>query len=136
MMFADHVLGITNPWRDLFRVDRKNISGAWDYVKENKDYPWYLLKRPFLGEAADPQKLLAGEGKVLRINGRKVAACRDGNGEVTLLSAICPHLGCVVAWNAAEKTWDCPCHGSRFTASGKVIGGPAESDLETIEERD
>jgi glycine/D-amino acid oxidase-like deaminating enzyme/nitrite reductase/ring-hydroxylating ferredoxin subunit len=133
MMFADHVRGIKNPWKELFRIDRKHISGAWDYLKENKDYPWYLLKRPFLGTADDPAQVLAGEGKVLRHEHKKVAAYRDDKGKLTLLSAICPHMGCVVAWNPAEKSWDCPCHGSRFTATGEVFAGPAESGLSQAE---
>ncbi|HYF36737.1 MAG TPA: FAD-dependent oxidoreductase [Prosthecobacter sp.] len=132
MMFADRVKGIANPWRDLFHVDRKHLSGAWDYLKENKDYPWYLLKRPFIGASNDPSQVLTGEGKILRHDHQKVAAYRDEDGKLTLLSAICPHMGCVVNWNAADKSWDCPCHGSRFTAKGKVIAGPAESPLKPV----
>ncbi|MGE3706147.1 MAG: Rieske 2Fe-2S domain-containing protein, partial [Vicinamibacterales bacterium] len=64
--------------------------------------------------------------------GRQVAASRDGRGDTTLLSPVCTHLGCQVAWNRAEQTWDCPCHGSRFRASGEVLAGPAESPLERV----
>jgi Rieske Fe-S protein len=70
---------------------------------------------------------------VLERNGSKVAAYRDRAGAVTLRSATCTHMGCIVAWNPAEKTWDCPCHGSRFTPDGKVISGPAESPLAEVD---
>jgi Rieske Fe-S protein len=76
-----------------------------------------------------------GEGKVLRINGEWVACSRDEKGRTTSVSATCTHMGCLVHWNGAEKTWDCPCHGSRFDAKGKVLGGPAETPLEPVSTR-
>ena len=76
------------------------------------------------------------QGKILRLNGRKVAAYRDAHGKVSLCSPVCTHLKCIVAWNPAEKTWDCPCHGSRFAATGEVIAGPAEEPLERISNGD
>ena len=66
-------------------------------------------------------------------DGAKVAAYRDDNGATVLRSAICTHMGCVVGWNDAERTWDCPCHGSRFKPTGEVISGPAEAPLAEIE---
>ncbi|WP_146848394.1 FAD-dependent oxidoreductase [Brevifollis gellanilyticus] len=132
MMFADHVQGVANPWTDLFRIDRKELSSTWDYLKENKDYPFYLAKSMFAGEKRQPDELAKGEGAVLKHQGKKVAASRDQEGKLTVLSAICPHLGCVVAWNQADGTWDCPCHGSRFTTHGKVMAGPAESPLKPV----
>jgi len=85
---------------------------------------------PVDGESLDALK--PGEGKTLRIDGKKVAASRDKNGKVTLLSPVCTHLKCIVRWNAADRMWDCPCHGSRFTSDGKVLAGPAESLLRKI----
>ena len=80
---------------------------------------------------------LAGDQLSLKFtrerNGEKVAAYRDPSGAVTLRSAICTHMGCVVGWNAAERTWDCPCHGSRFKPTGDVISGPAETPLPKVE---
>lgn len=132
MMFAGHVQGIENPWADLFSVERKELSSSWDYLKENKDYPFYMAKALFMGGRRDPQDLASGEGAILRMNGKKVAASKDDEGRLTLLSAICPHMGCVVGWNNADRTWDCPCHGSRFTATGAVMAGPAESPLKPL----
>ena len=74
-----------------------------------------------------------GEGKLLTINDEKVAAYRDEEGTVNAVSAVCTHLACIVSWNNAEKSWDCACHGSRFSCDGKVIKGPAVKDLEKIQ---
>jgi Rieske Fe-S protein len=80
-------------------------------------------------EAGSLREVPAGEGRILRMSRRKVAAYRDAGGRIQLCSAICTHLQCVVAWNSAEETWDCPCHGSRFHPDGRVISGPAEEAL-------
>jgi Rieske Fe-S protein len=131
-MVRDAILGLTNPWRDLFSVERKKLSALWDYLKENKDYPYYLIKqRLSSAEGASMDDVGREQGKILRIDGKKVAVYRDGSGQVTKLSPVCTHMGCIVAWNPAEKTWDCPCHGSRFHPTGDVFAGPAEEGLES-----
>ena len=71
-------------------------------------------------------------GLIVERNGKKVAVYRDSAGGFTVRSATCTHMGCLVRWNPSEKTWDCPCHGSRFALDGKVISGPAESPLSEI----
>jgi Rieske Fe-S protein len=78
----------------------------------------------------DVSDLTAGEGAIVSIKGETVAAYRDEEGVVHLLSPACTHLGCTVSWNPAEQSWDCPCHGSRFSRDGTVIHGPAVQDLE------
>jgi Rieske Fe-S protein len=75
-----------------------------------------------------------GSGRVLDLKGKNVAVYRDPSGKTTRRSAVCTHLGCLVAWNDAERTWDCPCHGSRFEPTGAVIAGPAESPLAEVDE--
>ena len=131
IMARDHVLGLRNPWEDLFSVERKEFSSLWNYLKENKDYPYYLAKSQIAATAVHSLDALGcGEGKILRLDGKMLAAWRDEHGVLTTLCPVCPHLGCTVAWNGAEKTWDCPCHGSRFTATGQVFAGPAEKSLE------
>jgi glycine/D-amino acid oxidase-like deaminating enzyme/nitrite reductase/ring-hydroxylating ferredoxin subunit len=134
MMAADAVLGRANPWIDLFDPGRKKIRGAlWDYVTENKDYPYYLVRDRFAGaEGRSLRALKRGEGKILDLHGKRVAAFRDANGATSARSAVCTHMGCEVGWNEAEQTWDCPCHGSRFKPDGSVIAGPAESPLGEI----
>jgi Rieske Fe-S protein len=78
----------------------------------------------------NPQKLQPGEGKLGTQGLDKIAAYREESGDLHQVSAVCPHLGCIVAWNAAEKSWDCPCHGSRFDVDGKILHGPAVKPLE------
>jgi glycine/D-amino acid oxidase-like deaminating enzyme/nitrite reductase/ring-hydroxylating ferredoxin subunit len=135
VMVAEAILERRSPWADLFDPSRKALGRSlWDYVKENADYPYYLIRSRFAGaESRSLRAVPRGQGRVVAHKGQKAAAYRDHDGVVTVRSAICPHLGCVVAWNPAESTWDCPCHGSRFTAKGAVISGPAEAPLPEIE---
>jgi Rieske Fe-S protein len=131
------VLGRINPWSSLFDPGRKTVRGGlWSYVTENKDYPYYLL-RDWLGgaEGKSLRGLKRGQGKILNLDGQKVAAYRDDHGEVSLCSPVCTHLRCIVGWNEAERTWDCPCHGSRFKPTGEVLAGPAEEPLKKLAAR-
>lgn len=134
MMISDAILGRPNPWAELFDPGRKALTrGLWDYLKENIDYPYYMIRDRFAGaEAQSLRAVKRGQGKVIERNGAKVAAYRDKAGHVTLCSAICTHMGCTVGWNPAEGTWDCPCHGSRFKPTGAVISGPAEAPLSPV----
>jgi glycine/D-amino acid oxidase-like deaminating enzyme/nitrite reductase/ring-hydroxylating ferredoxin subunit len=130
MMAVDSILGRTSPWKRLFDPHRKKLSATWDYLKENKDFPVCLVRDHLAKpQARSLRDVAPGEGKVVELNGKKVAAYRDAQGRVTTCSAICTHLQCVVGWNAAECTWDCPCHGSRFHPDGRVLSGPAEEPL-------
>jgi Rieske Fe-S protein len=131
MMAAERLLGRANPWSELFDTDRKKIRGGlWNYLRENKDYPYYLVRDRVAGaEGKSLRAVPRGAGRVLELNGARVAVYRDESGATTQRSAICTHMGCVVGWNEAERTWDCPCHGSRFKPDGAVIAGPAESPL-------
>ena len=131
MMAHDYVIGRRSPWRDLFDPARtKVLGGAWDYIKENIDYPYYLIRDRFAGpEGRSLRAVPRGEGRIVEVNGERVAVYRSERGRVTKLSPVCTHLGCEVRWNDAERTWDCPCHGSRFKPSGEVLAGPAETPL-------
>ena len=131
IMCRDQLAGRKNPWTGLFEPGRKQLSGAWDYLKENADYPYYLLRdRLARGHEVTPADVPRGEGRIVRTRDGKRAAYRDEQGDLTLLSPVCTHLGCLVRWNQAEKSWDCPCHGSRFAPTGAVLSGPAEKGLE------
>jgi glycine/D-amino acid oxidase-like deaminating enzyme/nitrite reductase/ring-hydroxylating ferredoxin subunit len=131
MMATDRILGQSNPWRELFDPGRKKIRGGlWNYLTENKDYPYYMIRDRFAG--ADGKSVRAvprGAGRVIDLDGKPTAVYRAPDGSTTKLSAVCTHMACNVEWNEAEKTWDCPCHGSRFRIDGKAIAGPAESPL-------
>jgi glycine/D-amino acid oxidase-like deaminating enzyme/nitrite reductase/ring-hydroxylating ferredoxin subunit len=135
MMARDRYFERKNPWFDLFRVDRRPFHGGlWRYVKENLDYPYYLVRdRVAHADTNTLDAVHQGEGKIVRLHGRKVAAYRDDAGHVTVCSPVCTHLKCLVRWNKADRTWDCPCHGSRFHATGAVLSGPAEEPLEPID---
>ena len=135
MMITDAIVGRPNPWAELFDPGRKAVTrGLWEYVKENVDYPYYMIRDRFAGaETRSLRGIRRGDGAVLARDGKKVAVYRDPAGKITERSAVCTHLGCVVAWNPAERTWDCPCHGSRFKPEGQVIAGPAEAPLPEID---
>jgi glycine/D-amino acid oxidase-like deaminating enzyme/nitrite reductase/ring-hydroxylating ferredoxin subunit len=135
LMACDAALWRKNPWQDLLSVNRTKVRGGlWDYLKENADYPYQLLKGWLTGRnARSLSQVGPGEGKVLLLHGHNVACSRDQDAKAVCVSAVCPHLGCLVGWNKAEKTWDCPCHGSRFRADGSVLAGPAESPLEVVD---
>jgi Rieske Fe-S protein len=135
VMARDWATGEKNPWTDLFAPARKKLKGsAWDYLKENKDYPYYLVQgRLAAPEGESVAAVKPGEGKILKLHGKKMAVSRDSEGNLTRRSAVCTHMGCIVRWNSTEATWDCPCHGSRFTSDGAVISGPAETPLAKLQ---
>jgi glycine/D-amino acid oxidase-like deaminating enzyme/nitrite reductase/ring-hydroxylating ferredoxin subunit len=131
MIVTDLVLGRANPWADLYAATRvKPISSASTYLSENIDFPMHLvtdhLHPPEARTLAD---VLPGEGKTVRVKGERLAVYRDAEGGLHAVSSVCTHLGCVVKFNRAEKTWDCPCHGSRFGIEGEVLDGPATRPL-------
>ena len=135
MMFTDHVTGQANPWTELFDPGRKKIKGGlWDYVKENKDYPYYLIRDRFAGKGGHSLRTIKrGTGEVIDVGGKPAAVYRGLDSQIYVRSAVCTHMGCYVHWNDAERTWDCPCHGSRFKVNGDVLAGPAETPLSPIE---
>jgi glycine/D-amino acid oxidase-like deaminating enzyme/nitrite reductase/ring-hydroxylating ferredoxin subunit len=132
LLIRDAIVQQPNAWQDLFSPTRVHLKGGtWRYLKESIDFPRYLaLDRLTLGGNDTLDDVPIGSGRVLTLDGKHVAVHRDAQGELNCVSAVCSHLGCLVRWNRAEQTWDCPCHGSRFASSGKVIAGPAEQPLE------
>jgi glycine/D-amino acid oxidase-like deaminating enzyme/nitrite reductase/ring-hydroxylating ferredoxin subunit len=129
MLIRDLIGGKKNPWTDLFSPNRKALTGAWEYLRENADFPVRFIADR-LRPAADLKDLPRCCGAIVRVDGKKRAVYLDEHGKKTILSPVCSHLGCIVEWNGADKTWDCPCHGSRFMATGELMAGPAESGLE------
>jgi glycine/D-amino acid oxidase-like deaminating enzyme/nitrite reductase/ring-hydroxylating ferredoxin subunit len=134
MMAFDWIENRTNEWGSLFDPGRRvTPSAAWIYLKENADYPLYRM-RDWLQDAQSVDAVLPGEGLIVDFRGSKTAASRDETGTLTLVSAACTHMGCLVAWNDTERTWDCPCHGSRFDTNGRVLAGPATEPLTPIDQ--
>ncbi len=110
----------------------KPLSSAYNYMAENVLFPSHLVRDRLTSLGADSRQvesLQRGEGSVFATEQGRTAICRDRAGILHSVSAVCTHLACDVAWNMAEQTWDCPCHGSRFTPDGKVLNGPAICDL-------
>ncbi len=132
MLLSDGVLGVANPWSALYEAKRvKPLAGAREFVSENVDFPAHLARdRLSRGEVGSVDEVPTGEGRLLRANGKMLAVSRDESGAVQAHSAVCTHMGCYVHWNGAERTWDCPCHGSRFATDGEVVNGPATKALE------
>lgn len=131
MIVADIVLGRSNPWSSLYAATRvKPIASATAYAAENIDFPMHLVSdRIVPAEARSLADIGAGEGKTVRVAGERLAVYRDPTGSLHALSSVCTHLGCIVKFNDAEKTWDCPCHGSRFSIDGDIVDGPATRPL-------
>jgi glycine/D-amino acid oxidase-like deaminating enzyme/nitrite reductase/ring-hydroxylating ferredoxin subunit len=133
MMARDSFLGRSNPWSSLLQVQRSPFHGGlWRYVKENADYPYYMLRDRIVRGESTVAEVSNGAGAIVRVNGERAAAYRDEHGNMTLLSPTCSHLKCIVRWNDVDRTWDCPCHGSRFKATGEVLSGPAEEPLHLL----
>jgi glycine/D-amino acid oxidase-like deaminating enzyme/nitrite reductase/ring-hydroxylating ferredoxin subunit len=133
LLIRDLALGRPNEWERLYDPTRKSVRSATEYVKENVNAVSHYLEYVTPGEVGSVEEIRPGEGAVVRQGLKKVAVSRDQSGALRFLSAVCPHLGCIVHWNSLEKSWDCPCHGSRFGVDGHVLNGPAASGLESIE---
>lgn len=130
MLITDLIMARANPWAALYDPSRKSLHAPLEFAKENANVAAQYAEDYLSGGDVDSVDDIAfGEGAVMRRGLKKVAVYRDSQGELHEYSAACPHLGCVVAWNTVEKSWDCPCHGSRFDHEGKVITGPAISGL-------
>lgn len=136
MMFRDFITGRDNPWRELYDPSRKITGDIKEYLHVNlnvaRQYTDYLTP----GEVDAVEDIAPHTGAILRKGMRKLAVYRDEHGSLHTLSAVCPHLGCIVRWNNADHSWDCPCHGSRFEPTGKLLNGPANRDLDTLAENE
>ncbi|HYY62097.1 MAG TPA: FAD-dependent oxidoreductase [Burkholderiales bacterium] len=135
MLISDLVLGRENPWAKLYDPARKTVRAAREYASENLNVARQYGEWLTAGDVKSVNEIAPDSGAVMRRGLKKIAVYRDEKGELHEHSAACPHLGCIVQWNRAEKTWDCPCHGSRFDRFGHVINGPANKDLESAGER-
>jgi len=132
MLLSDLILGIPNPFETLYDPKRVSPRAAVELARENLNVAAQFRDYLTPGEISSADELAPGSGALMRRGLKKIAVYRDERGEVHERSAVCTHLGCIVDWNTAERTWDCPCHGSRFDPLGKVINGPAIAPLSPV----
>ena len=138
MIIRDLIVSGESPWQNLYDPSRQTIAASSKtFIVENLNVANQLLKGKLSAAPADPTDadIETGEAKVIMIDGDKVGAYRDEQGTLHLVDTTCTHLGCELKWNAAEKSWDCPCHGSRFTYEGEIIEGPTVKPLKTGKEQ-
>lgn len=131
MLVCDAVLGKQNPYAALYDATRvKPAAGARDFLQENADVALHFVVDRLSGpDARALSEVEPDEGRIVEVQGQKVAVYREEGGAVHAVSPVCTHLGCHVQWNRAERSWDCPCHGARYSPTGKVLNGPAVRDL-------
>jgi glycine/D-amino acid oxidase-like deaminating enzyme/nitrite reductase/ring-hydroxylating ferredoxin subunit len=135
ILLSDLIMGRENPWTEVYDPSRKPVRGLAEFIKENANVAAQYADWLKGGDVASAEEIPLGEGAVLRDGASKQAVYKADDGRLHAMTAVCTHLGCIVKWNSAEKSWDCPCHGSRFDAFGKVINGPATKELTPVEVR-
>jgi glycine/D-amino acid oxidase-like deaminating enzyme/nitrite reductase/ring-hydroxylating ferredoxin subunit len=133
IILTDIITGKKNPWEDLYNPSRITLKTAVDFLHEAGNMVAQFADWISAGEVKDAEDLKPGEGGIISSGLKKIAVYRDEQNMLHACTAVCPHLGGILQWNAEEKSFDCPLHGSRFTTVGKVINGPASTDLRRIE---
>ncbi|HEY0678059.1 MAG TPA: FAD-dependent oxidoreductase [Chitinophagaceae bacterium] len=137
LLFHEIFVTRESRYADLFNPNRiKPVAGFTSFVKENADVVVHMIGGYFSHEKLESLAELAhGEARVVKYEGHRIAVYKDDAGNLHAVNPVCPHAKCSVGWNSAEKSWDCPCHGSRFSFDGELLTGPARSDLEKIQLR-
>lgn len=132
IVLTDLIGGRENPWAHLYRASRVALTAPAEFVKETANMVAQYAHWLTAGEVEKDRMVPPGTGAIVRHGLTKVAVYHDADGTFHECSAICPHLRAIVTWNPAEKTWDCPAHGSRFDCRGQVLNGPANQDLQPV----
>lgn len=129
LIIKDLIIKGQSPWQDVYSPQRGNLTAsAANFVAQNADVAYQLISGK-LENPDDDIDIKNGEGKVVEYKGKRTGAYKDEQGKLYLLDITCTHMGCELHWNDAEKTWDCPCHGSRFKYNGEIVEGPALQQL-------
>ena len=131
MILRDEVLGRENATMKLYRTSR--LNGGWNYMMRGLNFMVQALKGRLENSSSVLKDIRHDDGAIVELKGKKVAVYKDAQGNVHKLSPVCTHLKCIVEWNGAGKTWDCPCHGSRYKKDGDVLNGPASKPLEKLD---
>ncbi|HUS12554.1 MAG TPA: FAD-dependent oxidoreductase [Pyrinomonadaceae bacterium] len=129
ILLTDLIMGRKNSWESIYDPSRITLKALPEFAKENFNVAVQYTDLVVAGDVDSVDEIKRGAGAIISRGLHKVAAYRDPEGGLHERSAVCPHLGCIVNWNTLENTWDCPCHGSRYDAHGKVFQGPANRDL-------
>lgn len=134
-ILSDLILSGASKYEKVFSPSRiKPIDGFTEFVRENADVGYHFVADRFgIPETDSLKRLAPGTGKLVEVDGKKIAAYRDEEGNIHALSPVCTHAACIVNWNAEEKSWDCPCHGARYDVDGNVLTGPATRNLNRYE---
>jgi glycine/D-amino acid oxidase-like deaminating enzyme/nitrite reductase/ring-hydroxylating ferredoxin subunit len=133
ILITDLILGRKNTWSTLYDPSRKTLRAAGEFLRENLNVAAQYADWATAGDVDSFDEIPPDTGAVIRQGARKIAVYKDSEGNIHQRSAVCTHLYCIVDWNSAEKTWDCPCHGSRFDPYGQVVNGPAITPLAEVE---
>jgi glycine/D-amino acid oxidase-like deaminating enzyme/nitrite reductase/ring-hydroxylating ferredoxin subunit len=133
-ILCDLIITGESEFEDLLSPSRiKAIAGFSKFIKENADVVKHFIgDRIAIDDLKEVKEVNCNEGRVVNYEGRRYALYRDASGDITLLDPVCPHAKCLVQWNNAEKSWDCPCHGSRFSVDGCILNGPAVEPLRKV----
>jgi glycine/D-amino acid oxidase-like deaminating enzyme/nitrite reductase/ring-hydroxylating ferredoxin subunit len=133
-IICDLITGTFNPYSKLFSPSRiKPVAGFMDFVKENADVAYrFIADRFSADDMSSLKELQPDSGTIVKYDGDKLAVYKDAQGKITALNPVCTHTKCIVNFNNAEKTWDCPCHGGRFDMDGKVLTGPPRTNLQKV----
>lgn len=129
MLLCDAICERENPYAEAFAPDRMVMETVRGVAGESAHAVKGVTKQLFQIPAKQAAKLPREHGGIAFLHGKKVGAYKDGDGAVHAVDTRCPHLGCQLEWNPDEKSWDCPCHGSRFDFRGNLISGPAQNDI-------
>lgn len=124
IILSDLIIRGDSPWAAVYNPSRFNLTAAKTFVGLNLDVAKNLVAGK-INRLPEGMELAPGEGRAIQVDGEKYGAFRDDSGELHVVDITCTHLGCELSWNDAERTWDCPCHGSRFSFTGQVVEGPA-----------
>lgn len=130
ILLTDMILGRKNPWEAIYDPSRMTLGALKEFAKENLNVAAQYSDYVTGGDVESVDEIKKNSGAVISHGLKKVAVYRDPEGNIHEMSAVCTHLGCIVNWNSLEKSWDCPCHGSRYDCLGHVTQGPANKDLE------
>ena len=133
ILLTDLILGKKNPWSKLYDPSRVTLRATSDFLKENLNVAGQYSDWATSGDVSSYDEIAPGTGAIIRRGMSKIAVYRDEQGNFHERSAVCTHLYCIVDWNTAERTWDCPCHGSRYDPYGQVVNGPAIAPLAEVE---